>query len=66
MSSQRHRMLAGEPYATPAAPRPAAIPGRPAPDHKPLDHKPLGRRALGHKPLDRPAFHDKAPAPRGI
>ncbi|WP_159073460.1 hypothetical protein [Streptomyces sp. RTd22] len=63
MSSQRHRMPAGEPYAAPAAdaPRPAATPGRPA-----LSHKTPGRKPLGHTPLDGPAFHRKAPAPRGI
>ncbi len=56
-------MPAGEPYAAPAAdaPRPAATPGRPA-----LSHKTPGRKPLGHTPLDGPAFHRKAPAPRGI
>lgn len=46
-------MLAGEPYAAPAAdaPRPATAPGR---------------RHLSRTPLEGPAFHRKAPAPRGI
>ncbi|QLH26013.1 hypothetical protein [Streptomyces sp. Rer75] len=63
MSSQRHRMLAGEPYAAPAAdaPRPAATPGCPA-----LSHGTPGRTRLSRTPLGGPAFHRKAPAPRGI
>ncbi|MEU1804529.1 hypothetical protein [Streptomyces sp. NPDC019937] len=53
MSSQRHHMLAGVPYAAPApaadAPRPAA---------------PLSRKALNRRTPGRPAAHHKAP--RGI
>ncbi len=56
-------MLAGEPYAAPAAdaPRPAATPGCPA-----LSHGTPGRTRLSRTPLGGPAFHRKAPAPRGI
>ncbi|MFI0816494.1 hypothetical protein ACH4TX_19625 [Streptomyces sp. NPDC021098] len=65
MSSQRHRMLAGEPYAAPApaadAPHQGATPGRPA-----LDRRTPDRRALDHTTLGRPAFPREAPAPRGI